>query len=261
VSYDLVNYKDIIRVPYTTLPNFEKYQGPLFNAAPCPAHMRAKNNMFEDDEIYGQSWFETPISIDNNLPNRAAEILGLNRKSEAEFGHAVSSVKDIALLCQDDIAILHQGRLEACCFMFPSGWAPEEKAGFSFAELHQPVADSERLRASADIITKLMSGEHSYHRSVWGLASSDKLSMHPRYSHKYVEPKSIDDIWFRYEHQITAPIERDVSSLFTVDVQLIAYGDLSESQRARIMESINSMSENVRAYKNIAPFKKILERS
>jgi hypothetical protein len=255
-----VNYKNIIRIPYTTLPHFEKYRGPLINAAPCLAHIRAKKDMFEDDGIYGQSWFETPISIDNNLPNKAAEILDLNEKSEAEFGHAISSIKDLGLLCQEDIAMHHEGNLEACCFMFPSGWAPEEKAGFSFAELHRPVADSERLRASADILTKLMCGEHSYHRYVWGLASSAKLSMHPRYTHENVAPESIDDIWFRYEHQITAPIELGLSSLFTVDVQLIAYGELSENHRARIMESINSMSENVRAYKNIAPFKKILER-
>ena len=137
-----MHYKDIIRVPYTTLPKFEKYQGPFFNPTPSPAHMNAKKSMFEDDRIYGQSWFETPISVSHNLPHKAARVLELNEKCETEFGHAVSSVRDLALLMQEDIAILHEGRLEACCFMLPSGWAPETKVGMGFAELHQPVADS-----------------------------------------------------------------------------------------------------------------------
>ncbi len=255
-----MNYKDIIHVPYTTLPNFEKYDGPYVRDAPSPAHMAAKQTMFDDDRIYGQSWFETPTSIENNLPYKAAEVLDLNRNCKVEFGRSVSSIKDLALLMQEDVAILHEGKLEACCFMFPSGWAPETKMGMSFAQLHEPVADSERLRASANAITKLMCGEHSYHRSVWGLAASDMLSMHPRYARKYAAPKSLADIWFRYEHQITVPIEHGVSSLFTVDVQVIAYGELSESHRQRIMDSINSMSESVMSYKRVAPFKRVLDR-
>ena len=255
-----MNYKDIIRVPYSTLPNFEKYDGPYFKDTPSISHMVEKKAMLDEDRIYGQSWFETPASIENILPYKTAEVLDLNRSCKAEFGRSVSSIKDLALLMQEDVAILHKGKLEACCFMFPSGWAPETKAGMSFAKLHEPVADSERLRASANVITKLMCGEHSYHRNVWGLASSAMLSMHPRYEDKYVAPKSLADIWFRYEHQITVPIEREKNSLFTVDVQVIAYGDLCDDHHERIVESINSMSESVMAYKRMEPFKKVLDK-
>jgi hypothetical protein len=246
-----VNYNDIIRIPYTTLPNFEKYRGPLFHPTPSPAHMAAKRAMFDDDKIYGRSWFETQIAKNNNLPNKAAEILHLTTRSD--------SIKDLALLLQEDVAILYEGKLEACCFMFPSGWAPETKQGMSFAELHRPVADGERLRASGEIITKTMCGEHSYHRSVWGLAASNMLSAHPRYRDRIVLPQSLADIWFRYEHQITVPIERGLTSLFLVDVQLVPFMDLSEQHRARVKDSIASMSDAVSVYKNMDMFKPALE--
>lgn len=255
----MVNYEDIIRVPYTTLPNFEKYHGPPFQDPPSSAHLAAKKRMFDDDRIYGKSWFETSTAVTGNLSNKVAECLGLNKVCNNECGRSVSSVKDLALLMQEDVAILHRGKMEACCFMFPSGWAPEEKVGMTFAQLHQPVADGDRLRASADVITKLMCGEHCYHRYVWGLANSGMLSAHPRYRSKTAIVESISDIWFRYEHQITLPIDRGLTSLFTVDVQLIPYVELNEGQRERIVESINSMSPNVIEYKRMAPFRKLLD--
>jgi hypothetical protein len=220
--------------------------------------MEAKKSMFDDDRIYGKSWFETPTAIESNLANKVAECLDLENICRKEFGRGVSSVKDLALLMQEDVAILHRGKMEACCFMFPSGWAPEMKVGKTFAELHQPVPDGDRLRASADVITKLMCGDHCYHRYVWGLANSGMLSAHPRYNGKNAAAESITDIWFRYEHQITVPIDRGLTSLFTVDVRVVPYIKLSEGQRTRIVESINSMSPNVIQYKRMAPFKNLL---
>ena len=254
----MVDYEAVIRVPYSTLPNFEKYHGRLFRMPPSAEHMVAKNNMLKDDHIYGKSWFETQTAIELDLAAKAADILGFEQRSTSQIGRNVSSIKDLALMMQEDVAILHQGRLEACCFMFPSGWAPEDKVGMSFAELHRPVADGERLRASADVITRLMCGEHCYHRYVWGLANSGMLSAHPRYNDKKQNIESINDIWFRYEHQITAPVEMGLTSLFTVDVQLVPYCSLAEGHRRRIVESVNSMSPNVLKYKKMAPFKKLL---
>ncbi len=259
VALDMLNYEEIIRVPYTTLPNFEKYHGACFQDPPSAAHLAAKKNMFDDDEIMGKSWFETPAAKKNNLTNKVAECLDLNRRCRGEFGRSVSCLKDIALLMQEDMAILHLGKLEACCFMFPSGWAPETKVGLSFAELHAPVANGERLRASADVITELMCGEHCYHRYVWGLASSGTLSAHPRYKERDVIPRSLGDIWFRYEHQITTPIDRGCTSLFTVDVQVIPYIELNEGHRERIAQAIKTMSPKVIEYKAMARFQKLLE--
>jgi hypothetical protein len=128
----------------------------------------------------------------------------------------------------------------------------------TFAELHRPVADGERLRASAQTIAQLMCGEHCYHRYVWGLANSGSLSAHPRYRDEDGAIESVEDIWFRYEHQITAPVERGLTSLFTVDVQLVPFTRLTERQRARIVASVNSMSPSVFEYKRMAPFMRVL---
>ena len=245
-----VNFDQIVRIPYTTLPNFEKYHGPLCHRPPSPEHLAAKRAMFQDDEIYGWSWFETSISMRNSLPHKAAEILELSSHCE--------SIKDLALDLQEDVAILFEGKLEACCFMFPSGWAPETKRGMNFAELHKPVADGERLRASGDIITRAMCGTDCLHRSVWGLAASAMLSAHPRYKKNLAPPRSISDVWFRYEHQITVPIEPGISSLFLVDVQLVPFMDLNAEIRVRVKDSIASMSENVSGYKDMAQFKQVL---
>jgi hypothetical protein len=245
-----VNYNAIIRVPYTTLPNFEKYEGPLLKRPPSLAHLAAKKMVLQDDEVLGQSWFETDTASKNGLIAATAKRLGLDED--------YISIKDVALGIEEEIAIIHRGRLEACCFLFPSGWAPEEKVGMSFAELHMPVADGERLRASSERITALMCGEHIYHRYVWGLASSDRLSAHPRYKERNPVPTSLDDIWFRYEHQITVPITKGTTSAFLVDVQVVHYSELSDDHRELILQSIASMSPAVTAYKELEPFMAIL---
>ena len=255
----MVDYEQIIRVPYTTLPNFERYHGRLFREPASADHMAAKKNMFDDDLVYGKSWFETPAAVTCNLAAKAAAFLHLEKRFRNEFGRSVSSIKDLALMMQEDVAILHRGKLEACCFMFPSGWAPEDKVGMTFVQLHLPVADGERLRASSSVITRLMCGDHCYHRYVWGLANSGRLSAHPRYRDKESAVRSIEDIWFRYEHQITAPIERELTSLFIVDVQLVPYIELSEEHRELIVESVKSMSSNVVEYKRMAPFKRLFD--
>lgn len=245
-----MNYETIIRIPYTTLPNFEKYEGALLHAPPAHGHLAAKKAMFEDDLKLGQSWFETENALRRDLVRKTAMRLG--------FTHDIGSLRNLALLVQEDVAILHEGRLEACCFMFPSGWAPETKRGMDFAELHAPVADGDRLRAAGPRITALMCGEDCYHRYVWGLAASGRLSAHPRYRGETTAPKSPADVWFRYEHQITVPVEAGVTSAFLVDVQMGPYPQLPDAVRDRVLQSIATMSPAVARYKELAPFKAIL---
>jgi len=244
-----MNHRNIIRVPYTTLPNFERYDGPLLRSPPSRAHLAEKHEMFADDARLGASWFETETARAFNLAAKAAARLGLDE---------CASLKDIAHRIEEDIAIIHHGRMEACCFMFPSGWAPEEKAGMDFAALHAPVADGERLRAAGPRIAALMCGDYPYHRYVWGLSSSPKFSAHPRYRDKTPPPRTLDDVFFRYEHQITVPLEKDVNSLFLVAVDVLPFRELSNEARTRIRQSIATMTPNVVAYKGIAPFADIL---
>ena len=71
-----------------------------------------------------------------------------------------------------------------------------------------------------------------------------------------VRPKLIDfdSLYFRLETQLSTPLDNE-SSLFLVKVDVIP---LKKVWNEKILESINSMSENVLKYKNLIEIKKFL---
>jgi len=72
-------------------------------------------------------------------------------------------------------------------------------------------------------------------------------------------PKTISDLYFRTERQTSIPLDQD-SSLFFVRVDVkpldLVFSDLEVRQR--IVDSINSMSDNILHYKNLVTIKVIL---
>jgi hypothetical protein len=226
---------------YTTAPHMVPYQGPVFNTSPDPEYLGAKKNQLN---LFGSDLFgETPLAQSLHLVTTASKYLG--------FG------------ALEDIAIMHRGRLEAICFCFPSSWVPRERLGQSLAQIHAPVADGQALvRASGNLTERMANLQQGPHkRYVWTLSSSKDLSQHPGKA-KLGNPVSIEDLYFRLETQITAPLVHQESSLFLVKVETVPLAQLwvDSEKREFLLNGINTMSEEVLKYKNLQEIKTIINK-
>lgn len=239
---------DYIKVPYTTIPRMEKYEGPLLQFNPSKEHLMEKQKelQFQGENI----WFQSDIAYHHKLISKACEVLGLERETE---------ITKLGLKIQEDIAIVHRGRLEAAFVAFPSGWKPGDKQGLTLEELHRPVADGDILRKYSNRLSDMMCKDICYHRGVWTLTTSKYLSAYP----DYVAPEalSLNDLWFRSEHQITFPIVKGLTSGFLIDVHLTPFLFLPNDLQERIKESINSMTDSVLVYKRLDTIKKLLKEN
>ena len=237
------------------IPRMEKYEGELLSR-------HEKDHLSELEryrliekrkelEFQGENiWFQSDLAYHHKLVGKACDVLGTERETE---------ITKLGLKIQEDIVIMHRGKLEAAFVAFPSGWVPGDKQGKTLKELHEPVADGDVLRKYSDRISDLMCKEDRYYRHVWTLTTNKHLSSHPSYKHP--EANAIDDLYLRIEHQKTFPIEKNVSSGFLIDVHVTPFWFLSEKIKLKIKQSIDSMTENVLRYKNLFKIKQLLERS
>lgn len=230
---------DFIRIPYTTHPVMVRNTGPVFITDPNKDILKKKKIELEkfDKDLYGQ----TP---------------GLEKiiSKASEYCNVYSNnIIDLALRVEEDVAVMHQGKLAAICFCFPSGFKPGEKVGMSLGDIHLAVADGEALIKASPSISRVMCEQESFRRWVWTITVNPDLSNHPD-NKKDIDPKSIDDLYFRYETQTTARID-DQTSLFFVKVDVIP---LKTVYCQKILDSVNSMSDNILKYKNLTNIKNML---
>lgn len=170
-----------------------------------------------------------------------------------------TSIVEFALNFEEDVAIMHNGILQAICFCFPSSWIPRERVGLSLMDIHKPVADNDKLVSASQKIAETMATVDCFRRYVWTISNSIELNQHPKSKSNSV-PNSIDELYFRTETQTTMPLNDGVSSLFFVKVDtypLIEIWDSNEL-RIKIIDSINSMSDAVLDYKNLRHIKALL---
>ena len=230
---------DFVKTPYTTGPNMIRNTGPVFISSPNRDIIKQKKIELEkfDKDLYGQEpGLEKVVA-------KAAEYCGVYS----------DQIKDLALRLEEDVAIMHQGRLAAICFCFPSGFIPSQRVSMSLSDIHQPVADNELLVKASPGIARVMTEQPSFRRWVWTITNNSYLSNHPS-TKLDIEPKTIDDLFFRYETQTTAKIDSE-TSLFFVKVDVIP---LRKVWSQRILDSVNSMSDAVLTYKNLHNIKKLL---
>ena len=143
--------------------------------------------------------------------------------------------------------------MEIVSVCFPSGWVPKEKLGKNLSDIHEPIADSEQLIKASDKLTDYMT-KQSIKRWVWTITTSKQLSNFPDY--KKPELSTFEKLYFRVETQTTAPVD-DHTSLFFIKVDVLP---LSQVWDKRILESINSMTDNVLKYKGLEQIKELLNR-
>lgn len=234
-----------VKAPYTVSADIVKYSGDAFNRHPDPSYLLQKKQALD---TIGH---DLTATAHDALPwvQMMGKFCGLNNATD---------IKSIALACEEDLAILHKGKLVSICFCFPSGFVPARKLGESFFGLHLPVADGDNLRASSEKVAAIISRDGAlFRRHVWTVTSLPGLSQHPAYQRPVAA--SIDDLYFRTETQTTVGMAGDCCLFFVkVDMHPLALVWEAQSKRELLLESINSMTASTLDYKNLHQVKAIL---
>tara|TARA_B100000989_G_scaffold88020_1_gene63537 strand:- start:3439 stop:4158 length:720 start_codon:yes stop_codon:yes gene_type:complete len=233
-------YLDFIKTPFNNNPSMQKYSGDLISETPRSSYVEQKIN---EVSLYGSDLYgETELFKQLNLLEKVEEKLKTKKHN---------SIKDLSFQIEEDIAVMHKGKLEAISFIFPSGWIPSNALGRNLSFLHNPVADNELLIKSGDKLSRYMC-KHTIQRWVWNVTTIQALSNHPKVNRP--EIVSFEKLFFRLETQLSTPLDT-YSSLFLVLVEVFP---LSEVWDSTILDSINSMSENILSYKKLTNIKKYL---
>jgi hypothetical protein len=195
-------------------------------------------------------------------------------EGEAAIGDLLEALapaqRATALLClafEEDFAILDGASavvtwLAVC---LPSRWAPEEKVGRHFAQVHAPVADNALLLQASDQLARLVTGNDRWERFVWTISADPRLHQHPGRG-PVAWPGDADAeaiaalASFRHEHQTFIPIAGSGQAVFTIRV---ASERLDEALRTRddathLRDALASMSPSVLAYRGLAPVRERL---
>jgi hypothetical protein len=232
-----------VKVPYTVGPDIVKYEGAAFNIHPNSTYLLEKKKELEINDSYICG------SINNDYLHHLNAFCGFDLNT---------TLPKICVQLEEDVAILKDGFLQSIGFCFPSGFYPTQKLGLSFFDMHLPVGDGETLRRSSEKVSALISKQDAmFRRYVWTLTSLPSLSQLPSYTRPV--PQSINDLYFRTETQTTVGIDGHICLFFVkVDMHPLQQVWDDSGKRQLIVDSINSMSEAVIAYKNLSHIKRIV---
>ena len=241
-----MNIKEIVQTPYSTAPRFTPIDFVEFKDYLQGAFEERLN---EYNTLMGDMSFESDLAVEKKLVKKTSEAMNIE---------PFNDIIEMGLEIPDDVIIMHKGKVEAAFVAMASSWNPRTVQGKTLAEVHQPVADNEMLVRASDGIWRSMTSGKSFHRHVWGISPLKSLSNHPR--HKKPEIKNLDDLYFRIEHERTLTVDKDTAAFF-IDVEVHPLSSifyLKHEYKDLIKDSINSMSENVLAYKNLEKVKEMI---
>lgn len=176
----------------------------------------------------------------------------------------------LSLAFAEDFAIVdaRNASIPWLAVALPSMWEPEHKVGRSFAEVHGPVADNQRIVAAAAHLAALVSAEPRWERFVWTITRHPRLHAHPQRVDPAPWPDALQGdalaaiAWFRSERQTFIPLPGLGLAIFTisVDVQPLASAVAPAGRAARVREALATMSPAVLAYRGLAPVQERLLR-
>ena len=249
-------FEHVIRIPFDMRPVFKPCERPSYNANNTDVHVQSQRRI-ELDSLGPDIWFETPLAIEERLVEKTAASLGLfNQPDDYQLFTECNNMKDLGLAIEDDVVIMHNGKLEACFVAFPSSWNAGDKVGKSLAELHEPIADNETLVRASEGIMRAMTSGQSFERYTWGITSLDGYSNHPLYEKPDFD--SLDELTFRVEHERTMTVIKDTTAVFLIHVDIYPLKEVLKTDFGLIKGSIDSMSSNVLQYKNLVKVKELM---
>lgn len=170
----------------------------------------------------------------------------------------------LSLAVSEDIVILRgpvgemPDVLELLHVCFPSAWAPRQKVGLHFSDVHRPVAHSENLLRTHKQLVKAMTQGGPFIRYTWGIYPDAQLCCNPEiYRPTYPLPTSKDDAlahaFLRAERQSLASFPEQGRALFTIRTFLQAASRVAQDayRREKLISALESMDEESMQYKNL----------
>lgn len=167
----------------------------------------------------------------------------------------------LSLALHEDLAIVDGTRatLPWMAVCLPSHWAPSEKVGRSFAEVHGPVADNAVLIAASQHLTRLVCQSQRWERFVWNLTTHPSHDQHPARHARLPwpdDPQAVAEAaHWRTEHQTFIPLPALQQAVFTihVNVQTMAQAITTPRQATALHAALSTMSDAVLAYRGLGP--------
>jgi len=168
----------------------------------------------------------------------------------------------LALAFEEDFALIDgpTATIPWLAVCLPSRWAPEEKIGRHFAEVHAPVPDNETLVAASASLARLVTGDDRWERFVWTISADGRLHQHPaRRGPDWPVAAHADadalaaHAFFRTERQTFIPIAGHGQAIFTIHVESVPLAEAVTSTEAarRLHDVIATMSTAVLAYRRL----------
>ena len=168
----------------------------------------------------------------------------------------------LCLALEEDLAVIDgaTARIPWLAVCLPSHWAPADKVGRHFAEVHAPVADNQLLLTASEHLARLVTGTQRWERFVWTVTRQPGLDAHPARAPALPWPAEADAdtlaaaAYFRTERQTFVPLPAEGQAVFTihVDVQPLARAIGTPAQARTLHDALASMSPAVLAYRNLA---------
>lgn len=168
----------------------------------------------------------------------------------------------LALAFAEDFAIIDgaSARIPWLAVCLPSHWAPEDKIGRHFAQVHAPVADNQMLITASDHLARLVTGTDRWERFVWTITRHPQLSQHPVRCDPAPWPVDADAdelaarAFFRTERQTFIPLPGSAQAVFTIHVEMhpLAHVANNPAQAQALHAALSSMSDAVLAYRGLS---------
>jgi len=168
------------------------------------------------------------------------------------------------LLCLtfvEDFALVDgaSGTLPWLAVALPSHWAPQDKVGRHFREVHAPVADNALLLRAGDHLMRMVCGPERWERFVWNVTRHPRLNAHPaNVDPAPWAPDAFSDpqaprAWWRTERQTFIALPGATQAVFTIHVEIASLAEAIDSteKAARLHDAIATMSDSVLGYRGL----------
>ena len=233
---------NFVKTPFTNKPTMSRHHGQIFNKTPNQTYIFEKQKQLE---LYGKKLYgQTKLSEEKNLLDKFLSYCKLNKNF---------SLYETTLCFEEDFSIMYLGNMELVSVCFPSGWKPMDKLGKPLSKIHEPIADSEQLIEASDKLSQYMT-KQEIKRWVWTITTNNNLSEFTEINKPSIS--NFENLYFRVETQTSAPID-DETSIFFIKIDVLP---LREVWSKNILDSINSMSDNILNYKGLVEIKDFLNR-
>ena len=202
----------------------------------------------------------TAVQTDGTVVQNASGVFGLGDEVARCLQGLPPAWRQPGLAClafAEDFAIVDgsNGTIPWLAVALPSHWAPEEKLGRHFTDVHGPVADNGLLLKASEGLLKVATGAEHWERFVWTITDHPRLHAHPAHGDgRRWHHTGADGAWWRTERQTFVPVPGAAQAVFTIhiDVQPLAQAVSTAARAAALHAALASMSPAVLAYRSLS---------